>query len=352
MPFPEFDGDKRKVLFFSRGRGRGHAIPDIEIARELLALRAEIDLRFVSYGLGAETLSAAGFPLIDVGLPDISPIAEMTVIAGRLIGWLRPDLIVAHEEFPVAPAAKVFNKPILFITDFFTDPAMYSMGALKFADEILFTGRPGVFPEPAWVTGKVRYVGPVLRKFAYARQERRRARTELGIPVDAFVLSVFPGNWDESQAPALELIQAAFDRLSHDPKALVWVGGKDPECVESKLAGRPDTRVFRFYPQVDRIMCASDVAITKTNRITATELDSLGIPSIALSYDLNPQDDQAVAGLETVERLHAKELQPDVLAGAIEHLASRAFPEKAHPLVSGGCLCAGYLDAALTRACR
>ena len=42
-----------KILFFSRGRGRGHAIPDMQIAKELERQDSEIEIRFVSYGTGA-----------------------------------------------------------------------------------------------------------------------------------------------------------------------------------------------------------------------------------------------------------------------------------------------------------
>ena len=52
-------------------------------------------------------------------------------------------------------------------------------------------------------------------------------------------------------------------------------------------------------------MAATDVAITKMNRMTIFELHELMIPSIGLSFDLNPIDDRAVAGLEGFVRLSA-----------------------------------------------
>lgn len=82
MAFPEFDEGKRKILFFSRGRGRGHAIPDMEIAKELTKDRQDVQVHFVSYGTGARTIEQYGFPLIDVELPDQGSHTAMTVIAG------------------------------------------------------------------------------------------------------------------------------------------------------------------------------------------------------------------------------------------------------------------------------
>ena len=161
----------------------------------------------------------------------------MSVIAGKLVGWLNPDLVVAHEEFPVMPAAKIFDKPAIFITDWFTDLEMYSMNALKFADEILFTGRQEVFDEPPWLQNKVRYVGPVLRDFRYTRADRQRARNETGLASDAFVLSVFPGSWVEAEAPILEVVTAAFDRLGISQRKLIWLAGGDHELIQTRLAG-------------------------------------------------------------------------------------------------------------------
>src|SRR5213593_5155940 len=149
MPFPEFEPGKKHILFFSRGRGRGHAVPDIEIFRALETMRSDVDVRFVSYGTGADTFRAFGISLIDLGLPDSGGVVDTSVLAGKLIGWLNPDLVVSHEEFPAIPAAKIFDKRSLVLTDWFLESEGYAMHSLKFADEILFLGQEGVFSEPA-----------------------------------------------------------------------------------------------------------------------------------------------------------------------------------------------------------
>ncbi len=352
MPFPEFDRDRKKVLFFSRGRGRGHAIPDIEIIRELSFLRKDIEVRIVSYGVGASTFTDFNFPIIDIGLPDTSPIAEMSVIAGKLVGWLNPDLVVAHEEFPVMPAAKIFEKPAIFITDWFTDPEMYSMNALKFADEILFTGRQGVFDEPPWLQNKVRYVGPVLRDFRYTRADRQHARNETGLASDAFVLSVFPGSWVESEAPILEVVTAAFDRLGINQRKLIWLAGGDHERIQTRLAGREDALVLERCWEIDRLMAATDVAITKMNRMTIFELHELMIPTIGLSFDLNPIDDRAVGGLEGFVRLSATDLAPEILSEAILDLYRAPITPRTRASTANARTCARHLSEALDRVSR
>src|SRR5438034_11600364 len=125
-----FAGNRKKVLFFSRGRGRGHAVVDIEVGRDLAVLRDDVEIRFVSYGTGAKTFAERGIAAIDLGLPDANGIAVTTVLAGRIIGRLQPDLVVAHEEFAALPAAKIFGTTTVMITDFFGEPGKFSMESL------------------------------------------------------------------------------------------------------------------------------------------------------------------------------------------------------------------------------
>ena len=64
-------------------------------------------------------------------------------------------------------------------------------------------------------------------------------------------------------------------------------------------------------------MVASDLVITKTNRMTVIELASLGIRTLSLSYGLNPVDEQCVAGLEGNETIAIAALTPGRLRLAL-----------------------------------
>ncbi|MEZ5354591.1 MAG: hypothetical protein R2762_18315 [Bryobacteraceae bacterium] len=328
MPFPEFDEGRKKILFFTRGRGRGHAIPDMEIAREIDALTTGAEIRFVSYGTGAQTLEAHGVPHIDLGLPDRNPINETIILAGRLTGWLNPDLVVAHEEFPALPAAKIFDKPTVLITDWFTDPAKYSMTTLRLADRILFLDDPGIYEEPEWVRGRVDYLGPVVRKFRYARADRERAREELHIPAEAFVVAMLPGSWREASAPAMELVLGAFDMLRDPVKRLVWLAGEDGGLIRERTAGRTDVDVRGYEPEIDRIMVAADVAVTKGTRKTLFELGSLGVASVSLDCSDNPIDRVRARRFEGNEAL-AADTGVAGLAAAITTARERNVPASA-----------------------
>ncbi len=288
-----FDGSGPKIVFFSRGRGRGHAVVDIEVGTELCALRPDLQLLFVSYGTGARTFRERGIPLVDLGLPDANSIAATTVIAGRIVGGLRPDLVVAHEEFAALPAAKIFGFRTVMLTDFFGEPGKFSMESLWFADHILFLDRKGLFPEPPSVAGKVRYMGPRLRRFTYRRKDRERARRELGLPATGTVIAVFPGSWTEAMAPLVEPLLSALDPNMH----LLWLAGRDAPMLRERLSQRAGVTILDHDWQIDRLMAASDLAITKTNRMTVRELASLGIRTLSLDYGLNAVDADSIQPL-------------------------------------------------------
>lgn len=312
-----FEPGRKKILFFTRGRGRGHAIPDIAIVRELEQLRPDVQVRFVSYGTGAVTFAAHGIPCIDLQLPDQNSIAATTVLAGRVIAALAPDLVVAHEEFSAMPVAKIFGLPTVMITDFFTGPGMLSMESLWYADRVLFLARRGLHVEPPSVRGKVKYLGPAMRPFTYRRRDRRRARAELGLAADATVISVLPGSWTEAMAPAYEAVVTAFDRLKQPSKHLVWLASTDEHLLKLRVSDRLDITILGADWQIDRLMVASDLVITKTNRMTVIELASLGIRTLSLSYGLNPVDERCVAGLEGNEMIAIGDLTPGRLRQAL-----------------------------------
>jgi UDP:flavonoid glycosyltransferase YjiC (YdhE family) len=349
MAFPEFEPNKRKVLFFCRGRGSGHAIPDIEITNELLRLRGDVEVRFVSYATGAKTLAEFGFPVIDLGLPELNSLLDVIVLATKITGWLQPDLVVAHEEFGALPAARVYDRPAIFLTDWFVDADRITMGTLRFADQILFIDDEGYFEEPAQAKGKVTYVGPVLRRFAYSLADRPRARRELELPEGAVVIAVLPGSYaTEERAPIADLVLRSFDLLDRTSKCLIWVAGSDTEPLRAKAGSRDNVQVLEREWQIDRLMVASDVVITKANRKTVLELESLGIPSLALSAELNPIDDARARSCEGVTFRLISETNAELLVSDLKRAMDRrpAAVEKPQP-ERGATIVARHIAGAL-----
>ncbi len=314
----EFLPDRKRVLFFSRGRGRGHAIPDIAIKEKLCLTHTDTDVLFVSYGIGANTFAEFGHPIIDLELPEENPFLETLVRASSLIGKLHPQLVVSHEEFAVLPAAKSFSLPTVFITDWFVRSEHLIMRTLEYADEIIFIEQRGIFEEPPFVKDRIHYVGPIVRPMSYSKSDRSRARKELDLPRRATILSVIPGGWaTEKRAPIFDLLVPAFDKLNIPDKLLIWNANEDYEILADRLKDHSEVIVQREHRPIEQLMVASDLVITKANRGTIIDLCTLGIPSISISRSLNSIDELIVPRIRTNTALNAGALDANFLAECI-----------------------------------
>lgn len=305
------------VLFFSRGKGRGHAVPDAAIATELMAQVPLVKTTFASYGTGAATLTALGHDTIDLELPEDNPIWDTLVKAARLVADIRPTLVVSHEECAVLPAAKMLGLPTVYLTDWFLGAESVYTQALRFADEVIFLDEAGYQDVPRYLAGKVIYVGPVLGNGDAAGLGKAQCRALLGVPEDATLIVVVPGGamaHSEALAPILDVVLSAYDALDDRPKRLIWVAGRaDHHDVVQRVAGRSDVTVMKPHDTIARTMLAASLVVTKANRVTTLECEALGVPSISISFGHNPPDDNRVARLRTNIALRARGLDADVL---------------------------------------
>lgn len=326
------------ILYFSRGKGAGHAIKDIAIVQQLQGLCPDINVIFVSYDKGARTFVQNGFEVIDMELPANNPFLETQKRAQILIEHFQPSLIVSHEEFCIPPLARHLGIPCLFITHWFIEPEHPLMKLLESADEILFIEREGIFDCPSYLTDKVRYVGPVLRSFSYHREDRERARKELDISPKAKVVLVVPGAaWPEAVVPIFDLVLSAFEQMAFSNKLLLWLAGEDEASLRSKVNGRCDIVVKGTEWEIDRLMVASDLAITKGSYTAMCELDYLGIPSIALLHGHNLIDEIYAKYFPTVVPLKLLTLSPNILYQTMESLLRTppTYPPEHHSLRNG-----------------
>ena len=335
LPKP-FEPGTFGIAFFSRGRGRGHAMPDMAIARELLQMSPGLDIRFASYSGGAETFRSCGYEVIDLHMPDEPPMLTAIVQESRIVRHLQPRLVISHEELAALPASQVFDVPCLFITDFFQDPNPFLTSAMQCAREIIFIAERGIFTEPPFMGDAVRYVGPAIRRFHYGRQDRARARQELGIPAEAAVALCQPGGYSESHVPVADLVVAAWNALPHASKRLIWIAWRDYDSLRERFAGQPDIQVLKEDWAIDRLMAASDLLITKGNRTTVCEAAFLGLPSISISAGVNWPDDVAIARVRSNSALRAGSLKAEGLAQLMaERIAGGWTPEGELPQWDG-----------------
>src|SRR3974390_3072769 len=148
----------RSIMFFSRGRGGGHAMPDIAIIRQFRRLRPETDVRVVSYGSGAEAFRMLGEPVFDVGADDPSSPIDLIVPLGRALLAGDADLVISHEEPIILPLAHLTGRNTVFLTHWFTGPNDPFIDALGYADHVIFMEKEGIFPEPQKIRGKANNV--------------------------------------------------------------------------------------------------------------------------------------------------------------------------------------------------
>jgi len=308
---------KPGVLFFSRGRGKGHAVPDHFIAEHLRQEYPSCEIIFVSYATGAITLRELGNIVIDLELPELNNYWLTMMYCGRLISRLNPTLVISHEEFAVPVACAVSGIHNVFLTDWYMDPASIQMRSLKSADHILYMDRPGTFAQPDYIKDRVQYCGQFVRPLRYGPADRRRARLELDIPPEAFVLLCIPGNCDDQVFPLWDTLLEAFTLLQQSAKLLIYVAGREYGLLSQRSTGRGNIRVISFDSVVERLMVAADVAVTKATRKTSLELESLGIPMVSILTGTNPIDDERVGQIPGVLTIHGNKLTASCLYQAI-----------------------------------
>ena len=322
----------QSVLFFSRGKGRGHAIPDVALLEDLLQSAPDLDVRFVSYSTGAITIRELGHDVIDLGLPEDNSLVETIIQALHLISDIQPRFVISHEELAALPSAKAFQLPTILLTDWLPLPNSVRMECLNYADEVIFIDEPGHFDVPPFLRSKIIYTGPVLRRFGHPLQNKAQARARFGFPEHGIVISVIPGGSlesSESKSPILAGVLAAFEKIPFKEKILAWIAHPgDNEFVKEYQRVSPTIQILEPRTDIETLMIASDLGITKANRITTLEFWALGVPSISISHGLNPIDDWRVAHIPTNRALRAGCVTPsllaDLLTTSIQQVASRS----------------------------
>lgn len=315
-----------RILFFSRGRGHGHAIPDIEITKRISQLEAGAKLEFIfaSYSTGMQTFLAAGIPVHDMMLEENNPIFPTFFKCLELIQQIGPDVVVSHEEFAALPAARLLNVPSLYIGGWFPGNGGVNAESLCYANAIVVIEYPGLFPIPNTLIVKPRFTGPICRRLLYTTAQRSDLRNELGIGQDTWLVVVAPGGAaSELGSPIADTVLSAFMRIDIPNKKLIWVSTADYDHLTVRFAGIRHVEVLKFINPLDRLIAAADVVITKGTQGITSECSALGVPSISLSPGTNQVDQVLVPRIANNIALFALAVDPDVLYFYLERIRSK-----------------------------
>lgn len=313
------------ILFFSKGRGYGHAIPDIAIAEEMTRIDAGIRIEFVSYATGEKVFRKYGLPVIDLGQPEANAFVPTLVAAYQAIRRAAPTLVVAHEEFGAIAAARMANVSSTFISAWLPRAGTPASEALVYASSVIVIEDAGIFPPPPGVV-RPYYVGPIYRKLKYGREDRDAIRKEMNLGRESVVMVVIPGGAaSEEDCPIVDAVLDAFARLASKDKHLFWISQKDSRAILRRTACLERITVVDFFDPIERMMAVADVVITKGTRGVTRDAAAVGVPSISLSPMSNPIDDMLVPRINNNVHLNARAVDGDILHGYVENALKCKF---------------------------
>jgi hypothetical protein len=334
------------ILFVSRGRGRGHATRDLAISGELRRLRPGVRISFCSYSIGATVFAAAGEEVYDLHLPEKNLFTETIIRSAEVIAAVRPRLVVAQEEPAALVASSVHGRSAAFTTHWFPLRKHVTTEPLQLAKQILFMEDEGIFIEPPEVQGRTTYCGPVLRRFAPSLRLANEYKESLGMRDDCLFVLVLPGSPPEHREPIFDLVVQAFSRLSAPHRRLLWVAGYDFQKIAARAATIPHVMVIESSHQIDALMLASDVVLSKGTYNISRETMAHGRPCIALSHGYNWVDDLFAQRWPHIDFRKVSETSASLLTERIQIAASgrdRYGPQPALLQSNGAAIIAFHL---------
>jgi processive 1,2-diacylglycerol beta-glucosyltransferase len=205
----------------------------------------------------------------------------------KLLKEINPDHVICTHFLPAQLLARQihensFKKPVwVMVTDFdvhglWIQPGMSGYFAAN--EEVAWKmAERGIKQENIWITGI-----PVMPEFTEAH-DRADCAAEIGLdPGKATLLLMSGGAGVGNLVPLAERLLKANEKYQ-----IIAMAGKNEELLASLklLETRYSGRLFPigFTDKVDRLMAASDLAITKPGGLTTTECLVMGLPMIVVS---------------------------------------------------------------------
>lgn len=241
----------------------------------------------------------------------------------RLLSFLdsfKPDAVVATHFLPseiLMPLAEKgeFTLPYwLVLTDHDAHPVWVRRGPRAFfvgSEEVrVLLEKAGIEPARIRTTGI-----PISRRFL-ARPDPAAARASLGIPPDAHVVLFMGG-----AAGFGEMVPFARALATLDGTYTLAVAGRNEELArgfDEIAAGAPRLRPFRFVGDIERLMQAAEVVVTKSGGLTTSECLAMGRPMVIVRPTPGQEERNADYLLEAGAALKAR--TPETLAWKIERL--------------------------------
>lgn len=287
-----------RVLFAGGGTG-GHINPAISIADYIKEREPDFQALFVGTKAGLETklVPAAGYDIryIDVqgfnrkkiykNVKVVCKLLKSRSDCKKIIQEFQPDVVVCTGGYvsgPVCMAAHKLGIPS-FIHEQNVYPGLTVKGAEKYVSKVAVsfdeTVRHMGRPDKCVVTGN-----PVRKEILQA--DYARARKELGLPDKPFVL-VFGGSLGADKIN--ETMLGVLKYLQREQKFLLLFGTGDrnfekiTKAIKQEKIILPDTvKIVPYIDNMQQVMAAADVVVSRAGAITVSEIAALGKPSVLI----------------------------------------------------------------------
>lgn len=299
---------KKRVLLFSEGFGTGHTGAAYALAEGIRRLNPDVQCRVIELGkflnptiapwiLSAYRKTVSSQPKL-VGMmyktqyhKSLSRLTRAALHrifythAQKVIEQLKPDLMICSHPIPAAVISRLKQQGLdvplyTLITDYDahgswvnpeTDRYLVSTSRVK----SILTGR-GVPPELVTVTGI-----PVHPKF-WERSSKTLLRKELGL-ADMPTVLIMGGGWGLMFGKdVMDSLTARMGEIQ-----LVFCMGSNDKLVAkmraNSLLNHPNVKILGFSSEINKLMDASDLLITKPGGMTCTEGQAKGIPMLFYS---------------------------------------------------------------------
>ncbi len=281
------------------GGTSGHVLAAVAVADALVGRGHDHDtIHYVGTIRGVESrlLPATGYhyTLFDVvglqrslsmrNLAFLPKLARSTWQAIRLIRRLTPRVVVnvgGYASFPATAAAMICGIPIVVVS-YDRRPGLVSKLAARRAAACAVAFEGSTLPR-AELTG-----APVRQEvLAVDRQrDRRRARSELGVPDDRFLVAVFGGSLGARRLN--EVVAGTVQRLVARSDLVVYHVVGDRNMADA-APGRDGSqgimyRVLGYEDRMPLVYAAADLMVTRAGAATIAELATVGMPAVIVPW--------------------------------------------------------------------
>lgn len=359
----------RRYALVAGGGTAGHLQPALAIAEALVDRghpRTSIEFVGSSRGQDRAALAGRGFPLtllpgrgIVRSLGPADMVRNLGALVGLGVGFLhalvlvsraRPAVVVSvggYASLPAALSAVILGVPLVLVNvDAVPGAANRLLGRFARASAVGWEGTP--LPRSV-VTGTP--VRPEITLVTRSPEDRRAARTELGLPPGRLTIAAFGGSLGARRINQAVAALAGMWSERQDLSIYHVVGRRDwDESAENEDPDRSDRaglcyRRVAYEDRMPLVYGAADIVVCRAGAMTVAELAVTGVPAILVPLPGAPGDHQS-ANARVLEHVGGAVLLPDAACDR-DHLSSVLAPL----LLDGGRLeSMGKAAAALGRA--